>query len=490
MKVPVRIGIEPAEVDRLAVPRNDATSDKPVLVLGSGPLSGTRYPLDAEITLVGRNSENDIVISGPDSAVVSGHHMEIRRDGRKFLVRDLDSTNGTYVDSKRVTEAELQAPSVIQLGTGGPQLLFVVGSAPRVNLDSTLVAGPAREGLPENAGSQTEQILRHAVTRARLARGAGIADQTGAIMREALKHAVRRTSRPLKAAIAVLVIVLAAATAYSAWRIREAKLAKAEIDVRIHDLETRLAQPGQTQDAADKLIAILDQYQDQGRALQSSFLFRVGVRTQEDFVRQDLRVLMEEFGAEIYSIPPEFTERVNGYIKQYQGPDRPNMERALNRARPELERMRSIFEKNSLPPDLAYMAVVESAFHNSQESDSGAMGLWQFTPSTARSLGLSVDDEVDERLDVSKATNAACKYMRRLILDFGSGSSVMLALAAYNLGPARVKNAIERGVQDPIKQRNFWYLYRTRALPGETREYVPKVMASMLIGRHPAHFGF
>jgi len=65
----------------------------------------------------------------------------------------------------------------------------------------------------------------------------------------------------------------------------------------------------------------------------------------------------------------------------------------------------------------------------------------------------------------------------------------MLALAAYNLGPSRIKMAV-RKVDDPIKQRNFWYLYRVRAVPTETREYVPKVIAVMIIGRHPQRFGF
>jgi membrane-bound lytic murein transglycosylase D len=92
-------------------------------------------------------------------------------------------------------------------------------------------------------------------------------------------------------------------------------------------------------------------------------------------------------------------------------------------------------------------------------------------------------------LNVVKSTQAACKYIRDLILDFGSGSSVMLALAAYNLGPSKVKQAIRR-VEDPIKQRNFWYLYHVRALPSETREYVPKVIAAMIIGRQPKRYGF
>ncbi|MBP1599065.1 MAG: soluble lytic murein transglycosylase-like protein [Acidobacteria bacterium] len=96
---------------------------------------------------------------------------------------------------------------------------------------------------------------------------------------------------------------------------------------------------------------------------------------------------------------------------------------------------------------------------------------------------------MDDRLDARKSTGAAGRYIRELILDFGTGSSVMLALAAYNLGPGNVKRAV-RKVDDPIKERNFWYLYRVRALPQETREYVPKIIAAMIIGRNPQRFGF
>ena len=64
-----------------------------------------------------------------------------------------------------------------------------------------------------------------------------------------------------------------------------------------------------------------------------------------------------------------------------------------------------------------------------------------------------------------------------------------ISLAAYNVGPTRVKQAITK-VEDPINQRNFWYLYRARALPAEMREYVPKVFAAIIIGRNPDRFGF
>jgi membrane-bound lytic murein transglycosylase D len=151
--------------------------------------------------------------------------------------------------------------------------------------------------------------------------------------------------------------------------------------------------------------------------------------------------------------------------------------------------MREVVEQNNLPGDLAYMALVESAFINGRTSRANAAGLWQFRPETAQHLGLVVSEELDERFDMEKSTHAAARYIRSLILEFGSGNSVMLALAAYNTGPTRVRRAV-RKVKDPIKQRNFWYLYSTGALPRETRDYVPKIFAAIIIGRNPEEFEF
>jgi membrane-bound lytic murein transglycosylase D len=199
---------------------------------------------------------------------------------------------------------------------------------------------------------------------------------------------------------------------------------------------------------------------------------------------------MAELGAEVYSIPPEFTERVKYYIEQNQGTERPIIERALNESRERIQRIRRMLQEEQLPPDLAYIPIVESAVMTGPASAAGAVGPWQFTAATAKAYGLRVDGEVDERKDLVKSTRASCKYLRDLILDFGAGTSVLLALAAYNSGPSKVKQAVAKTVRDPIKQRDFWYLYRARALPRETREYVPKVFAVILIGRNPQRFGF
>ena len=471
------------------------------LIRESGPLAGARHPVQEPVTKIGRSLENDVIIG--DAAMVSARHLEIRKDGNQYRLCDLNSTNGTYLNGVRVTEAILEPPCRIRLGADGPELTFLLDHASQANPNETLVAPmpplviesapwPAPEtGKPSDAviSHREEQFLAAAVARARMARRRGVGDQTVVIMREMLSAALNRTGKRFKIIISTLLVLLAAVSAYGIWKIDGLKKDKHQIDARIAQIESMLAVPGETPGEVDALVDQLDQYENQGRALKSKFLYKVSAFEKESPVEREIHVLMAEFGAETYSIPPEFVEQVNRFIERYQGPDRPHMERAEGKAREEMHTMRQIFEQQSLPPDLAYIVLVESAMSERGTSQAGAAGLWQFTPVTAKAYGLKVSREVDERLNAQKATRAACKYIRELILDFGAGSSVMLALAAYNLGPSRVKQAI-RKVTDPIKQRNFWYLYRVRAVPPDTREYVPKVIAAMVIGRHPERFGF
>ena len=106
---------------------------------------------------------------------------------------------------------------------------------------------------------------------------------------------------------------------------------------------------------------------------------------------------MAEFGAETYSVPPEFLEQVKRFIEHYQGPDRPHIIAALGGSRQDVATMRRILGEAHLPPDLAYMAVVESAMTNGQKSEAGAAGMWQLTALTAKAYGLRVDRDMDQR---------------------------------------------------------------------------------------------
>jgi pSer/pThr/pTyr-binding forkhead associated (FHA) protein len=185
------------------------------LVRKSGQLVGTRHLLPEGITGVGRSPENDIVIS--DAAMVSARHLEIRKDGESYQVRDLNSTNGTFLDGQRVTEATLQSSNVIRLGADGPELSFVVEDAAPLNLDQTVFITPVPASLgpaPEIEGAvdvmsrSHEDLLSQAVSRARMSRRSGVGDSTVIIMREMLNAALHRTSRKFKVVIAALVVAL------------------------------------------------------------------------------------------------------------------------------------------------------------------------------------------------------------------------------------------------------------------------------------------
>lgn len=465
------------------------------LVRSSGPLAGLRYFLDARVTTVGRSQDNDIVLHGPDIAVVSGRHAEIEQTENTFRIRDLASTNGTFVDGRRVTEAELTPPCTIQLGSGGPELLLTLDDTePETpELNRTVVVGEDSINSPELAdapASGDDALLRQAIAQARVARSTGRHGHTMTIMREVIETALGRTRRRFRMIICALAAVLIAVIGYSTWQIASLQQSKNAIDAQIGKLEAELARTGENAPQADQIINTLQRYEDQGRAIQQNVFYRLSRPGKEEFIRHEIRTLLAEFGAEAYSVPPGFVDQVHRHIQQYQGPDRPHMERAFGQLRPSFDRMREVFESRNLPADLAYMALAESGLENDGVSAAGAAGVWQFTPATARAYGLRVGGGVDERLSPVKSTYAAARYIRELILEFGAGSSVMLAMAAYNVGPPKVKSAIYRLVNDPIQQRNFWYLYRRGALPAETREYVPKVIAAMIIGRNPQRFGF
>lgn len=180
------------------------------LVRKSGPLCGRRHLLRGAVTRVGRSPENDLVVD--DAPVVSAHHLEIRRVGASFWACDLNSTNGTYVNGRRIYQTALEAPCSIELGPNGPQLAFVL-EAPRVaDLDQTLLTpAPAAGGDPpplqprqtsaSGAGGDHEDLLSEAVAKARMARYKGIGNQTVEIMREMLDTAIHRTGRKLKTTI-------------------------------------------------------------------------------------------------------------------------------------------------------------------------------------------------------------------------------------------------------------------------------------------------
>lgn len=469
--------------------RAPTTSIKASLVALTGPTAGNKHPLDQPMVTIGRDQESHVVPVGERAATASQRHLKITREGHSFVVHDLQSTNGTFVDDHRIETAILEPGMVISLGQNGSRFRFVIeedAPSPSTPAGKTLIT-PLKLKT-KNISDKDERALNDAVRKARAVRDGGGGD-TVIIMREVLQDAIRRGKRKHKITSFALLLALLSVCFYSAGRINRLEEKKMALDERILLVEEHLTTV-EDPEQLSKLIKELETYQERAHDIQRNLLYQIGHRdAEEDFIIEEISRVMSDFGASEYSIPPTFVERVQANILRFQHKNRGGITKALGSSRDDLEAIRSKLEEKMLPPDLAYMVLVESAFDFEARSRAGAAGPWQFVPGTARAYGLKVTRQQDDRYDVTKATDAAGRYIRHLILEFGSGDGVMLALAAYNLGPTKVKRAI-RKVEDPIRQRDFWYLYRMRALPNETREYVPKVIAAIIIGRNPERFGF
>jgi len=185
-----------------------------------------------------------------------------------------------------------------------------------------------------------------------------------------------------------------------------------------------------------------------------------------------------------HDIPIPLNQRVLSYIELFQGRLHDFIEEGMKRGSKYLPMIQNVFRAEGLPLDLAYVPLVESAFKPNALSRVKAKGVWQFMTGTALENGLRHDWYIDERSDPEKATVAAAKYLHTLSKIFGGDWH--LALASYNGGPGRMQRALKTARVD-----NFWTLTeKSKILPRETREYVPMILAAMVIARNPAQYGF
>jgi membrane-bound lytic murein transglycosylase D len=197
----------------------------------------------------------------------------------------------------------------------------------------------------------------------------------------------------------------------------------------------------------------------------------------EDAVANDLQLHAPD-------IPIPLNKRVLSFIELFQGRLHDFIQEGLQRGSAYLPMIQNVFRAEGLPLDLAYVPLVESAFKPTALSRAKAKGVWQFMRGTGLENGLRQDWYIDERSDPHKATVAAAKYLRTLSRMFDGDWH--LALASYNGGPGRMQRAMRRAKLD-----DFWRLSaKAGALPRETRDYVPMILAAIVIARNPAQYGF
>lgn len=183
-----------------------------------------------------------------------------------------------------------------------------------------------------------------------------------------------------------------------------------------------------------------------------------------------------------FDFPITMNRQVQVYLDLFTGKQRKYFGRWLARSGYYLPMMEKELGEAGLPLDLVYLAMIESGFNQRAYSRSRAVGLWQFMKGTGRQYNLTIDKYVDERRNALKSTRAAVTYLRDLYNEFGDW---YLAVAAYNGGPGTMRKAIRRA-----KSKDFWVIAQKKSLRLETKRYVPKLIAAILIAKEPEKHGF
>jgi membrane-bound lytic murein transglycosylase D len=176
----------------------------------------------------------------------------------------------------------------------------------------------------------------------------------------------------------------------------------------------------------------------------------------------------------------EYNQGLENIIKSFLKNRKRSFERLMAVSEYYFPLFEEAFDKQNVPLEIKYLAVVESALNPKAVSKAGATGLWQFMYQTGKQYGLKIDSYVDERSDPLKASEAAAQYMKNMYAIFGDWD---LVLASYNSGPGNVAKAIRRSGG----QQNYWNIRKN--LPQETQGYVPAFLATMYIYEYHKEHG-
>lgn len=234
---------------------------------------------------------------------------------------------------------------------------------------------------------------------------------------------------------------------------------------------------GLTAEQADSLVAVWRERQC-GDSYQEFFDNYILVDSTAESTTPD-SVYIQRLRALVSPIQLPYNSIVRGYINRYTDSRYGTISRILGMSQYYFPLIEDELLKEELPVELRALPIIESALSTTAVSPMGAVGLWQFMPSTGKSYGLEVNSLVDERRDPVRSTQAACRYLKDLYAIYNDWS---LAIAAYNCGPGNVNKALARAGGGTT----FWDIYEY--LPRETRGYVPAfVGASYAYAYHQQH---
>jgi hypothetical protein len=447
---------------------------------------------------IGRTEECDVCIKNEH---VSRRHVEVVFENGSWLVRDLQSANGVFVNGEKVQSVPLLTALQIRLGIRGPFVEFIVEAQPK------------QAATVQPASSFTNQIKdwSHYVGPAD---DPSIGDHTRMIrlgVAQVQNEIQTKEKRKYGGIIAGLVLCALAAGGYAFYLHHETQKNRTiaqemfysmkTIDVNIANVERLVGASGNAQ-ASQEVERLRSQRQNLDNSynhlLASLKVYDPKMSEQQKIVLRVARI----FGECEVAMPPDFLTEVQNYINKWKSSGR--YQRAVNLAQDKAytATIAHEFLAQGLPPQFFYLGMQESDF---QEMICGppthagiAKGMWQFIPSTAEKYGLKLGplvdlarpDPGDDRHHWDRETKAAAAYIKDLYSTDAQASG-LLVMACYNWGEKSVLPLVQSMPNNP-RERNFWKLlslYRKK-IPDETYDYVFYIVSAAVIGENPRLFGF
>jgi membrane-bound lytic murein transglycosylase D len=478
------------DTDKSTDPRTDA--DKTVIPDSNDAVAGPVHVVwrqdgveqkstFTESFSIGRDSTCDVLIA--DSSV-SRIHARIFPGEGQWHVEDLDSANGSFLDSVRIREAVLPMNSTLQLGSGY-KLRLNAPEAPRNITDEEIAERYFGASADHEVGDRT-RMVRTAYRR--------------------VDKKQKRRYRSIISMVFVALIVTIGVGAYQYLMLQKTRELATDLFYGMKGVQVQMARiEDLVRDSGDvNLIDEANSRREEVQALEAQYdQFLEDLDVLGSDLSEEDRVILRVarmFGECELTMPPDFTDEVKSYIHKWQ---------VTNRLRRSVERMQEqnltevvsqAMLDNHLPPQFLYVALQESDFDNKAVGPKTrfgiAKGMWQFIPATARRYGLRtgplvelpVHDPKDDRFKPILAARAAARYLRD-IYSKDAQASGLLVIASYNWGPNNVRRRIREMPNNP-RERNFWELLKKHDIPTETYNYVLYIFSAVVIGEDPALFGF
>ena len=464
----------------LATPVNRNIPPAIHVTFGDSPLPRRTVTFSQDLR-IGRVEDCDVCIK---SEFVSRHHATVQFHQGQWWITDLQSSNGLFVEGKKIERAAVGNALTVRLGVKGPTIELRVdnASAPR-SVDRYF--GKIVEG--ETLGEHTIMVRR------------------------AFENIQRKQRWRWGWMVGVLAILVLASGIYTAYLHQQVSNNKAAaealfysmkaLDVNIANIEKRVQDAGNRQGSAE--VARLQQSRRETEANYNRFLTTLKVYDPNMTPQRRLILRVARiFGECELAMPPAFATEVENYIAKWRSSGRLAKAVALAKQKGYASFISREFLEQDLPPQFFYLALQESDFDPFAIGPltymGYAKGMWQFIPTTATKYGLKVGplfelpriDTNDDRHHYDRATKAAALYIKDLYRTDAQASG-LLVMACYNWGEKRVLPLVQSMPNNP-RERNFWQLltkYRDQ-IPPETYDYVFSIASAAVIGEDPRLFGF